>query len=433
MKLDVYSNSILIGALEQTDITSFLFTYAPDITDDQCVSLLMRPSVKRQWEHRFLHPVFQVSLPEGILRQVLTRTYAKQFKHFGDTELLATIGGHLIGRNKMTPSGAPLASEAPVKHLHDLLKETAEEMFEHYLHIHAKYSGVSGGFSKYLAKSPKAQENCTKSTLTFDHWIVKSNDDDHPDLVFNEYHSMRVAQLMGLRTPEFHTSPDFSRLAIKRFDFDEHGHSLGFEDMCALNALNADQKFSGSVERVIKSINAFCQPAQAKEAREQFFSQYLACMALRNGDAHLKNFGLTYSTNLDAQMAPVYDMVTMSAYAPRQQGSNDALDEPAMNLNGVRRWPDEKAIVYLAARCGVNMSKRAEAVQALSLAMATVSEEIAHAADSEELRPMAKRMLELWGHGLQIHDPQTARAIASLAAGIETDETTYQKRPRQRL
>lgn len=434
MKLDVYSNGDLIGTLEQVDITSFLFTYAQGVTDDQCVSLLMRPSVKREWEHRFLHPVFQVSLPEGILRQVLTRAYAKQFKHFGDTELLATIGSHLIGRNKVTPSGAPLAHDSPTEHLHELLKETTEEMFEHYLHIHAQYSGVSGGFSKYLAKSPKAHEGGGRATLTFDHWIVKSNDDEHPGLVFNEYHGMRVAQLMGLPTPEFHTSPDFSRLAIQRFDIDTSGRSLGFEDMCALNALNADQKFSGSVERVIKSINAFCQPIQAKEAREQFFGQYLACMALRNGDAHLKNFGLTYSTTSDVRMAPVYDMVSMSAYAPRQQNSSDALDEPAMSLNGVRRWPDDKAIAYLAARCGINASKKAEAVQSLSRAMASVAEELVEAAAAnEECRPMAKRMLELWSHGLQLHDPQTAQVINDLSAGIETDGSTYQRRPRQRL
>ena len=433
MKLDVYSNHKVVGTLEQVDLTSYLFTYASDCTDDEAVSLLMRPSVKSEWEHRFLHPVFQVSLPEGALRQVLTRNYAKQFDHFGDTELLATVGSHLIGRNKVTPHGAPLATASPIEHLHDLLKNTTGEMLEHYLQVHAQYSGVSGGFNKYLAKSPATPEN-GRATLTFDHWIVKSDDEDHPGLVFNEYHSMRVPALMELPTAEFHVSGDFTRLAVKRFDFDESGQNLGFEDMCALNALNASEKFSGSVEKVIKAIDSFCAPAHAKAAREQFFAQYITSMAIRNGDAHLKNFGVLYSGIDNVRLSPVYDMVTMSAYAPRRQNSDDALDEPAMSLNGVRRWPDTKAIAYLAGRCRINATKSAEITQSMARAMVRAGEEIAEAAEAnEEHRPMAKRMLELWACGLQVHDAERAQVVADLASTIDSQAEVYQKAPRQRM
>ena len=434
MKLDAYSNNAPIGTLEQVDLTSYVFTYAPGCTDDQSISLLMRPSVKREWEHRFLHPVFQVSLPEGALRQVLTRNYAKQFDHFGDTELLATVGSHLVGRNKVTPHGSPLVTESPTENLRDLLSNTTDEMLEHYLEVHAQFSGVSGSFNKYLAKSPVGAQDSSRTTLTFDHWIVKSDDDGHPGLVFNEYHAMRLPSLMGLPTAAFHVSDDFSRLAVKRFDFDESGKNLGFEDMCALNALNADQKFSGSVERVIKAINAFCAPANVKASREQFFAQYITCMAIRNGDAHLKNFGLLYSTLEDVNISPVYDMVTMSAYAARRQNSEDALDEPAMSLNGVRRWPDEKAIAYLAARCGINATKSAEIAQNMAKAMTTVSEEIAESAqENEQFRPMAKRMLELWGCGLRAHDAERAQAITDLAGEIDTQDEVYRKAARLRM
>lgn len=419
MKLDVYSNDTRIGTLEQLDVTSYVFTYEQGVDDDRAVSLLMRPSVKREWEHRSLHPVFQVSLPEGSLRQIITRSFAKQFDHFGETELLGVIGSHLVGRIKVCPSGSTPSKESPSQDFQELLRETDEEMLEHYLQVHAEFSGVSGGFGKYLAKSPTAAQSGGHSTLAFDHWIVKTNDADHPGLVFNEYHSMMVAKHMGLPVPEFHASKDFSRLVIGRFDIAADGKHLGFEDMAALNALGANEKFEGSVERVIKSINAFCQPAAAKASREQFFAQYLACMTLRNGDAHLKNFGLLYSGMKDVRLSPCYDLVTMSAYAPRRQ-NGDALDEPAMSLNGVRRWLDQKSLSYLAGRCAITETQRAMYITALCAAVKTVAAQMVKDVDADTAhRPMAKRMLELWSHGLELFDGDVATEVAAMATSIE--------------
>lgn len=428
MKLDVYTGHELVGTLEQVDLASYVFTYRAGVSDDLSVSLLMPPSVKPVWESRFLHPVFQVSLPEGMLRQVLTRAYAKRFASFGETELLACIGSHLIGRNKVAPHGEALANNSATETLPALLQESTDEMLEHFLQVHATQSGVSGGFRKFLAKSPTGDPNDQANphaTLAFDHWIVKANDDDHPGLVFNEFYSMRVAKAMGLPVPEFHVAPDFSRLVVRRFDIDDQEHESGFEDMCALNAFNADQKFSGSVERIVKALQAFCAPDELKTSLGQFYAQYVACMALRNGDAHLKNFGVLYTTRKDVKIAPVYDMVTMSAYAPRAQ-SGDALDEPALSLNGVRRWLDTKALQYLAARCGITAgvkdrvhSQLCDAVTTVATDMVVALSEVSEKDTLESVAPMAKRMLELWSHGMRLHNTDLAADLAQKAESIE--------------
>lgn len=44
-----------------------------------------------------------------------------------------------------------------------------------------------------------------------------------------------------------------------RFDVTGDGTRLGFEDMCALFGLPAKDKFTGSVERIIKTIGTYCQ------------------------------------------------------------------------------------------------------------------------------------------------------------------------------
>jgi len=55
--------------------------------------------------------------------------------------------------------------------------------------------------------------------------------------------------------------------------------------------------------------------------------------ALRNGDAHLENFGIVYDDILglgEARLVPVYDLVTMSGYI--------AKDRLALTLDGSTGW-----------------------------------------------------------------------------------------------
>jgi len=84
LKLDVYVDNVLTGTLDQVDLTQYVFSYQGGVDPKKMVSLLM-PVRTQSWVHRFLHPVFQVSLPEGVLRQLLTKNYSKQFPRFGDT------------------------------------------------------------------------------------------------------------------------------------------------------------------------------------------------------------------------------------------------------------------------------------------------------------------------------------------------------------
>src|SRR5215469_9238085 len=62
--------------------------------------------------------------------------------------------------------------------------------------------------------------------------------------------------------------------------------------------------------------------------------------ALRNGDAHLKNFGIVYDdVQGEARLAPVYDLVTTAVYLPK--------DKMALTLNGTTDWPRTKELQRL--------------------------------------------------------------------------------------
>jgi serine/threonine-protein kinase HipA len=418
VKLDVYVNYVLVGTLDQVEVNRFVFSYQSNVASSQMVSLLM-PVRTESWIHSTLHPVFQVSLPEGALKQLLTKKFAKHFDFFGDMELLSVVGSHLIGRIKLAPLGSSLSPESPSEDLQTLLKSSSKEIVARFLEDHAQTSGVSGGFPKFLAKSPlTGGTGQSKNTLIFDHWIIKSNDDDHPHLILNEFFGLSVAQQMGLPVPEFHLSEDANRLAIRRFDVLEPGTNLAFEDMCAMLALNAGDKFSGSVEKVIKKIAEFCPLNQRPNALEQFYVHYVACMAIRNGDAHLKNFGFVYSNANDVRLSPVFDMLSMSVYAPPAQ-DGDALDAPALSFGGVKRWFVQKNLKELADRCFVSAKVQAHTSARLVSAMLSVGQEAAARTSTQpSFAPTAQRMLELWSHGCAIHNADAARLLKDLAASL---------------
>ncbi|HEY7803426.1 MAG TPA: HipA N-terminal domain-containing protein [Orrella sp.] len=77
--LDVYVSNQLVGVLDQPDPYTFVFiNYLPDAPSALPVSLLM-PTRTESWVSRELHPVFQISLPEGALRELITKKFAKRF------------------------------------------------------------------------------------------------------------------------------------------------------------------------------------------------------------------------------------------------------------------------------------------------------------------------------------------------------------------
>jgi len=437
MKLDVYVNNQLAGVLEQTDLTRFVFTYVPTAQD--CVSLLM-PVRTESWVHEGgLHPVFQVSLPEGALRAVLERQFAKYFDRFGDMALLSSVGAHLIGRLRIAPHGQPLNTDSPADGLDTLLNIDGKGLLDRFLEMRAAYSGVSGGFPKALAKSPTGMSAGAATdghaTMIFDRWIVKAGSPDTPALAANEYWGMRLAQNVGLDVPEFRLSANGDRLLVRRFDVDDAGQALGFEDMCALAGLPASAKFSGSVERIVKTLNEMCPPQEAARAREAFCLQYLTCLAMRNGDAHMKNFGLLYDDARSARLSPAYDMVSMSAYAPRRE-DGDVEDMPALTFGGVRRWPTEKTVKALATRCLVGTSRlktlRAQLVDGFVLTARALH---TACADGQLDAALARRLLEMWSSGLRIHDHEAAQQLMDMAHGVEIEPemaSVYVKPARQR-
>lgn len=386
--LGVWTGDVRSGLLAREAQQRYVFAYSQGYTGEQ-VSLTM-PVRLESWACRDLHPVFQMNLPEGALREAIRRAVAKLI---GDDDLsvLRVTGGNQVGRNRFTPVDTefPDVPESP-ESLEDLLTyPDTTELFHELVHRYAIRSGVSGVQPKVMLDA------IGRGTLTSTGYIVKSWGSDYPQLAANEYFCMMAAKRAGLLTPECYLSDSGGLFVMRRFDLDENGAKLGFEDICSLQALGTSQKYSSSYERVARSIRDFISGEHLMEARKQFFSTLVLSSMVRNGDAHLKNFGVLYGSSAGrVSLAPVYDVVTTTAYIRK--------DVPALTLAGTKKWWSRKIFEQFAiTQLSLSVGMISNIIDQTAESVMEVRGEIKlYCADHPEFKEIGERMMDAWQEGV---------------------------------
>lgn len=387
--LAVWSADMRSGLLARETRNDYVFAYSQDADKSAQVSLTM-PVRLESWVSRELHPIFQMNLPEGALLEAIRRAIAKVIGE-DDLSILRVTGGNQVGRNRFSLPGdkSPHLAETP-ETLDELLTyPDARDLFHELVTRYALRSGISGVQPKVLLEATE------RGTLTSAGYIVKSWGSEYPNLAANEFFCMTAAKRAGLATPEFFLSDNGGLFIMRRFDITSDGAPIGFEDMCSLQALGTAQKYSSSYERVAKSIKDFISGDQLMVAREQLFATLVLSVMLRNGDAHLKNFGVLYTSPLNAvTVAPVYDIVTTTAYIKK--------DVPALTLAGTKKWWPRKtmerfAVAHLSLPVGTvsaTFNRLAEAV--------TETRRIipGYMAEHPEFREIGELMMAEWNEGV---------------------------------
>jgi serine/threonine-protein kinase HipA len=238
-----------------------------------------------------------------------------------DAGLLALTGNKTIGRVRILPKGQLLADVGDDPQMATLLASPgSRERLLQYLEAGVT-EGVSGVMPKTLAM---------KVTATVGDYIVKTGRTDLPGLAINEYLCLEVARKAGLHVPQATLSQDGDVLAIMRFDRTETGEWLGVEDFCALKGLDPVSKYRVSLEEIAKLLSIYVPQNRLTESALRLYKLLLLNYALRNADAHLKNFALTYTSAADVMLAPVYDVVTVTTYPDYEN------DLPGLTICGKR-------------------------------------------------------------------------------------------------
>ena len=387
--LDIYCNDVLVGTLTE-ESPSGVFTYLPDVPAADLVSLLMPVrNASYIWQGGVM-PSFQMNLPEGFKKDLIRRQLGPH-ADVSDMGLLALTGANMIGRVKAIPHGAPVSNATSNFDMATLLAspDSRDNLFKHLEAGIAE--GVSGVMPKTLALGVE------KATVWTDQFIVKTGPVDLPGLSINEYLCLEVARNTDLDVPEAHLSGDGQVLAIKRFDLETDGTRLAVEDFCALRGFDPIRKYQGTVEDLAKLSDQYLGPGERKDSKRKLFLLLLVNYALRNADAHLKNYALTYTNGQDARLAPAYDIVTVTAY----QRYKD--DTPALPLKGKKVWCAGKALFeYGGVRLSLSQSDMKAALEQVKSAVLKVLPIVSEYADRyPEFKEVGKRMLDAWAQGLE--------------------------------
>ena len=388
-ELDVYVNDRLVGALAPAGGGAWVLAYRPGVAPSDFVSLTMPVRLESYRWSRGLPPIFLQNLPEGYQKDVI-RARLGPHADVSDPGLLALTGHRGIGRVRVVPKGQPLGRVgAPVDLAQILATPDSRERLLEILQ-----GGLVDGISGVMPKS--FASGATKATAVADGWILKTALVHLPGLAANEYLCLEVARHAGLPVPRAELSEDGQVLAVERFDQLPDGRFLGVEDFCALKGLDPIEKYKGSMEDLAKIMQLHVPADTRARASQQLFKLLALNYALRNGDAHLKNFALTYSNHADVALAPVFDVVTVTAYP------DYAADTPALTLAGRKAWRVGKTLAqYAYSRLSLTPTQVRESVECIARAVREVAPRVTDLANKvPEFREPAKRLLQSWEEGV---------------------------------
>jgi serine/threonine-protein kinase HipA len=418
--LRVWVDSRSAGILDRFKARGSTFSYQAEASEADAVSVTM-PKRTASWNTDFgLAPVFDMNLPEGALRSLLARRFAKAVGTFDDLDLLAVVGRTQIGRLRYAAPEADLDENVPFQSVDEILRaRRGGELFDYLLDRFAVHSGLSGVQPKVMIRGDN-NESQPAIFKTATHIVKFWNQDEYPELAANEFFCLTVAQKLGMRVPSFHMSDDGGALVVERFDLKPDGSYLGFEDFCVLNGVNTERKYEGGYEtRLFKRAREFILGTGQPAALFELFRLFALNCAIRNGDAHLKNFGIIYAdVQGQAELAPVYDLVTTQAYMPR--------DSMALTLNGSTNWPDRRKLTQLGqTRANLTTRQVSTTMEEIADAMSDVAP-MARTYFNDRAPELGTRMMRAWEDG--IRESLDLAISGTVPATTSAHETDHQRK-----
>lgn len=346
----VRSLRVMAGGIEAGHLSKgaqFGFRYSKAARNNDAVSLVM-PVTDAEIVRNSLHPVFEMNLPEGYLRQRIIEKFRKHAK-VDEMFFLALQGSGSIGRLGFESEQLERA-EVGGMGVAELVSTADPDLFERLVDRYIDQTTIAGVQPKVLV--PENTE--PKSALYLPELIVKTSGPEFPWMATNEFVCMSIAQQAGLTVPEFHLSEDRRLFVMRRFDIIDEGRRLGMEDICVLMGIPADQKYERNYEQVAKAIRIFSE--NPNRDLETFFRSLCVSVLVGNGDAHLKNFAMLYDDPATGKgwLSPAYDIVNTTVYL-----EGDTL---ALKLSKTKDCPNRTLMVRFGKEHCFLTSKAAERI-----------------------------------------------------------------------
>lgn len=380
--INIFLDEENIADLKQ-DNKNYLLDYKTlDIQKSICLSL---PNSKKfyTWENRF-PPYFETFLPEGYLYEIFKNILTKKYGYVDEYLIFSLLSPNLLARVNFQTEFEGLTFKA--YDIDEILNNDTPDTFSNLLNTFLDKNAISGVQPKTVAIVKDKESLHTKE------YIIKTWGEEFPDLAQNEYFCLQAVKSAGVRTANVQLSKNNKFLLVENFIFKEN-EVLGFEEILSLMDKNKINKYQGSYEQVSKIILQFC--TNKTDSLEQFFKTLLMSYLLKNGDAHLKNFGLLFNKDFTLiEFAPAYDIVTTTAYIFK--------DRPALTLDGKKVWPAKEALLNFAQKHCL-LSKKG-ALNAYNQCICSLEESMQKLKEYIEVNPhfekVGNRMYDSWSLSL---------------------------------
>jgi len=339
-ELEVHTPQGLSGSLIKE--SQYVFNY-DKVSDSLAISLTM-PIRAKSYSSGDLLFVFAMNRPEGYLRYIIE----EKLKRLGapsDMFLLYLAGSNQIGRLTYALPGEP-APQTEGERLEELLSSPSGVLFERLINQYAMGSGISGMQPKTLVPIAGDTSIPEHTALPLKTVIVKAEGIDYHGIARNEFFCMSVAKEAKLDVPGFWLSNDGKLFIMDRFDRTPDGTALGFEDFAVLTGRTVEKKYEGSYEMIATAVGTYAGTDSVAQLKKLFERVAISCL-LRDGDAHLKNFGMIYEhPAAPRKLAPIYDVVCTDIY-PELDGYL------ALKMNGQKTFPSTDDLIRFARRVGI--------------------------------------------------------------------------------
>ena len=316
--IELYLKNKQIASFVQ-DKKSYLIDYKDfDIKNSICLSL---PNTKRfyTYEYRF-PPYFETFLPEGYLYEIFKNILTKEYGYIDDYLIFSKLASNIDARVRFKSDFERVDFE--FLNIDNILQNDSKDTFGKLLEMFLNKNAISGVQPKTLAILKD------KETLHTKEYIIKTWGDEYSNLAENEYFCLNACKKAGIKIANIKLSKNKRFLLVENFIFDGD-EVLGFEEILSLMDKNRVNKYDGSYEQVAKIIYRFS--TNKKESLQEYFKVVVMNFLLKNGDAHLKNFGLLFKSDFSKiYLSPAYDIVNTTSYIFK--------DKPALMMNGKKVW-----------------------------------------------------------------------------------------------
>ena len=323
--VDIYLKDIPVASFTQ-DKRSYLIDYQNlEIQNSIALSL---PNTKKfyTYEYRF-PPFFETFLPEGYLYEIFKNLLTKEYGYVDDYLIFSKLAPNIQSRVSFKSDFSKL--DFDFLDIENIVENDSSDTFRKLLDTFLNKNAISGVQPKTVALLKD------KETLHIKEYIIKTWGEEYPYLAENEYFCLKACERTGIKIPHITLSKNKKFLIVENFIFEE-GETLGFEEILSLQDKNRNEKYDGSYEQVAKSIYQFT--TQKKESLTDYYKTVVMNYLLKNGDAHLKNFGLLFSDDFSRiWFSPTYDVVNTTSYIYQ--------DKPALMMQGKKVWFDKEALV----------------------------------------------------------------------------------------